>query len=72
MEAKLLTFSLKALELRTDPVLIVAQRANSMMAVSAEPEEESVNLKYPQNGVVHEAAAESAGEHSKQLVAQLP
>ena len=39
---------------------------------TAEPEEESVNLKYPQNGVVHEAAAESAGEHSKQLVAQLP
>lgn len=30
------------------------------------------NLKYPQNGVVHEAAAVSAGEHSKQLVMQLP
>lgn len=30
------------------------------------------NMKYPKNGVVHEATAESTGEHSKQLVAQLP
>lgn len=36
MEARLLTFSLKALELRTDPVLIVAQRASLTTVVSAE------------------------------------